>query len=99
MHGGRKNVPYLPDEEEEEDDVAEVEQGQERGKVTVRKLPKAVSQVNWVQNGLMVVGEGAAYGQPGGQHVPVLATSCQPNLGHSGPSEHRQKDQSSSHGR
>lgn len=38
MYGGRKNVPYLPDEEEEEDDVAEVEQGQERGKVTVRKL-------------------------------------------------------------
>uniref|UniRef100_H3CB60 SPRY domain containing 3 n=1 Tax=Tetraodon nigroviridis TaxID=99883 RepID=H3CB60_TETNG len=33
--GGMSNIPYLPDEEEEEDDVADVEQGQERGKVTV----------------------------------------------------------------
>lgn len=41
--GGTKNVPYLPDEEEDEDAVAQVEQGQERGKVTVRKLPKAMS--------------------------------------------------------
>lgn len=69
MHGGRKNVPYLPDEEEEEDDAAEVEQGQETGKVTVRTLPKVVSPVNWVQNGLMVVGEG-------GHTVSLVATTC-----------------------
>lgn len=48
--GGMSNIPYLPDEEEEEDDVADVEQGQERGKVTVRNL-----QADQFQTGLLVV--------------------------------------------
>lgn len=41
MRGGTKSVPYLPEEEE---DVAEGEQGQEWGKVTVRKLPDLMEE-------------------------------------------------------
>lgn len=47
--GGTKNVPHLPDEEEDEDAVAQVEQGQERGKVTVRSfLKQCLQQVKLV---------------------------------------------------
>lgn len=45
-----KNGPDLNDEEEEEDNVAEVERGQERRKVTVRSVPKDNPDVsNWLQ--------------------------------------------------
>lgn len=45
-----KDGPDLNDEEEEENDVAEVERGQERRKVTVRSVPKDNPDVsNWLQ--------------------------------------------------
>lgn len=63
-HGGTKNVPYLPDEEEEEDAAAEGEQGQERGKVTVRRLSRAGEPgFHWM---------GWALRPPAGQNVPTL---------------------------
>lgn len=49
-HEGMKIVPYLEEEEEDEEDVAEAERGQERKKVTVSNVPKGNPDVaDWLQ--------------------------------------------------